>query len=222
MSGMMEHVSMGPGWEAFLDPQKYWHYGFVLVAATISGVVLAFHPIYRDRPATIESMELSKTLIIYTTVGALIAIICTVTPSMGFVIFGIGGLMRFRTQLGASKSTGHAIMGTLVGLCWGLGLQMVAVLATIYFWGMIYFLERTSVVELVVGGVKISDMASATEAYRRAITEAGCKVCSHAKNFKKVQMTFVFKMPRKTTIENVVSKVEKIPEALQGTPDWPE
>ncbi|MCP4600018.1 MAG: hypothetical protein GY847_05675 [Proteobacteria bacterium] len=222
MNDLIGEVSMGPGWSAFLDPQKYWQYGLILLAATLSGAALAYHPVYNGRPSTMESIELKKTLIIYAAVGALIAIICTVNPSMAFVIFGIGGLMRFRTQLGASKSTGHAIMGTLIGLCWGLGLEMVAVFSTVYFWAMIYFLERTTVVELTVGGVKIPQMGPATEAYRKAIINAGGRVCSHSKNFKKVQMTFVFKMPHKVVIDNVVAEVEKISEDLKGTPDWPE
>ena len=222
MNHLAADVSIGPGWNAFLSPEQYWQYGFVLVAATVSGVILAYHPVYRFRPSNMETIELAKTLIIYTVVGALISIICTVNPSMAFVIFGIGGLMRFRTQLGASKSTGHAIMGTLVGLCWGLGLQMVAVLATAYFWGMIFFLERHHVVQLEVGGVKVADMGHATEAYRAALYSAGCRVLSHSKKFKKLEMTFIFRMPKKVTMEQVIAEVEKIEERFRGTPDWPE
>ncbi len=222
MNELLGQVRLGPGWEAFSDPQLYWQYSLILVAATLSGAALAFHPIYRGRPATMESIELRKTLIIYSTVGALIAIICTVNPSMAFVIFGIGGLMRFRTQLGASKSTGYAIMGTLVGLCWGLGLEMVAVVATIYFWLVIYFLERSSVIELTVGGVPIAEMGAATAAYKAAIHKTGCTVSAHSKNFKKVQMTFVVRVPRQTKIDAIVDEVNKLPEGLRGTPDWPE
>jgi hypothetical protein len=222
MNDLVQEVSVGPGFDAFLDPEKYIEYCTILLAATASGALLAYHPVYRSRPSTMDSIELAKTLIIYTVVGALIAIICTVNPSMAFVIFGIGGLMRFRTQLGASKSTGHAIMGTLVGLCWGLGLEMVAVLATIYFWLMILFLERTIVMELSIGGVEIPDMSASTEAYRKAIVKGGGKVLSHSKNFKKKQMTFFIKMPGKRTTDKLVSEVERIEEPLRGTPDWPE
>ncbi len=222
MPDFATQVSLGPGWEAFQDPQLYIQYALILLAATASGAILAYHPIYRGRPASMEDLELKKTLIIYTAVGALIAIICTVNPSMAFVIFGIGGLMRFRTNLGASKSTGHAIMGTLVGLCWGLGLQMVAVFATVFFWLMILFLERASIVELTVGGVKIPKMGPSTEAYREALAKAGCTVSSHSKNFKKVQMTFVFRLPGKVSLESVINSVDNIPEELKGTPDWPE
>jgi len=222
MNDFASEISLGPGWSAFLDPDQYLRYGLILLAATVSGAALAYHPVYRGRPTTMEDFELRKTLIIYSSVGALISIICSVNPSMAFVIFGIGGLMRFRTNLGASKSTGHAIMGTLLGLCWGLGLEMVAVFATVYFWLMIFFLERSTVIEITVGGVKIPRMTLATEAYRAALSKVGCTLRSHGKNFKKVQMTFVFKLPRKISLDQVIAEVDKMPEDLKGTPDWPE
>lgn len=221
MPEIMGNLSTGPGWHAFLEPSRYLDYALILLLATCSGTVLAYHPVYRGRPQNIEALELKKTLIIYSAVGALISVICLANPSMAFVIFGIGGLLRFRTNLGASKSTGHAIMGTLLGLCWGLDLQMVAVLATVYFWVMIYFLEKTNIMELNVGGVNIEDMGRATEAYRRAIESTGAVVCGVAKNFKKVQMTFVFKHSSKVSFESVIAAVNDIPDDLKGTPDWP-
>src|SRR6476619_2100836 len=126
------HLVLGPGWAGFADPSSYMRYAVVLFAATASGAVLAYHPAHRGRQVTILDVEQQKTLIIYSVVGALIAEICAVNPSMAFVIFGIGGLMRFRTDTGESKSTGNTIMATLIGLCWGLGLELVAVLATLY------------------------------------------------------------------------------------------
>jgi len=221
MPDIIGTLTQGPGLAAFADPMKWIQYALILVEATLSGAVLAYHPVYFGRPKSMEDLELAKTLIIYSVAGALISIICTAAPTMAFVIFGIGGLMRFRTNLDSSKSTGHAIIGTLVGLCWGLGLELVAVLATVFFWGMIFFLERATVVELIVGGVKVAQMLAATEAYREAIAKAGCRVSAHHKNFKKGEMKFVFKLPRKLTIEKVIAEVDKIPEELRGTPDWP-
>ena len=161
MPDILDTLTAGPGLAAFTDPLKWLQYALILVEATLSGVVLAYPPIYLGRPKSMEDLELAKTLIIYSVAGALISIIGTASPSMAFVSFGIGGLMRFRTNLDSSKSTGHAIIGTLVGLCWGLGLELVAVLATAFFWAMIFFLERATVVELIVGGVKVAQMSPA-------------------------------------------------------------
>ncbi len=222
MNDIVGDVSTGPGFAAFLDPSRYVEYSLILIAATLSGAILAYHPVYRGRPRTLETIELSKTLMIYSVGGALISIICTVNPSMAFVIFGIGGLMRFRTQLGAGKSTGHAIIGTLIGLSWGLGLEMVAAIATVYFWGMIFLLERTMVVEVSVGGVELDAMPAATDAYRKAIANAGCRMLSDSKNFKKREMRFFFSVPRKVSMNKVIGAIDKISPELRGTPDLPE
>jgi len=216
-----EHFTAGPGWAAFSEPRQYLSAALVLLAATASGALLAHHPVYRRRPITLGVLEQRKTLVIYSTVGALIAIICTVAPSMAFVIFGIGGLMRFRTDTGESTTTGHTIMGTLIGLSWGLGLQLVAVLATVYFWIMIFVLEAASIQKVTIG-IDIANMARAAEAYREAFQRAGCRVLGHNKSFKKLQMSFVIRAPRGLDTETIWAALGAIPEELRGTVDWPE
>jgi hypothetical protein len=214
------HLVLGPGWAGFTDPSAYLRYTVVLVAATLSGAVLAYHPVHRGKQVTLIDIEQRKTLIIYSVVGALIAVICAANPSMAFVIFGIGGLMRFRTDTGESKSTGHTIMATLVGLCWGLGLELVAVIATAYFWVMVWVLESRAVRNLVVGGVAVADMARSTDAYRQAFTQAGCRVLGHSKNFKTIQLSFVLQLPDEAASERVSKEIAAIPDPLRGVPDW--
>lgn len=215
-------LALGPGWAAFSDLDSWLRYATIFLLATASGALLGYHPVYRGRPMRVEDLELRKTLLVYSAVGALIAIVCATTPSMAFVIFGIGGLLRFRTDVGLSKHTGHAIIASLIGLCWGLGLELVGVFATAYFWVMIYVQERSPLQELVVGGLALPEMGAAADAYRQAIGRAGGRVTAHDKNFKKQQMTFVFVMSDKRGLEPVVRAVEEIPEALRGTPHFPE
>jgi hypothetical protein len=140
---------------------------------------------------------------------------------MAFVIFGIGGLMRFRTDTGESTTTGHTIMGTLIGLCWGLGLQLVAVLATAYFWIMILVLEVAPIQKVTIG-IDVASMARSAEAYREALQRAGCRVLGHGKSFKKGQMSFVIRLPRHFEAEKLWSALSSVPEELRGTVDWPE
>jgi hypothetical protein len=215
-----DKLSLGPGWDAFLQPEQYSHIGLVLLTATLSGLILAFHPVHRGRPVTVDDVEQRKTLVLYSSVGAVIATICTVAPSMAFVIFGIGGLMRFRTNTGESKATGHTIMGTLIGLCWGLNLQLVAVLATAYFWVMIYALEAVRVERLVVAGVAQLNWPQAAVAYTEALTRAGCRVLAHNKSFKKDQLLFTLHVPRTYNIDDIGRAVAALPPELRGISDW--
>ena len=73
--GNLEKLSIGPGWHAFAEPEQYLHAALVLLTATLSGLVLAFHPVYRGRPISLVDLEQRKTLVLYSSVGALIAII---------------------------------------------------------------------------------------------------------------------------------------------------
>ncbi|MEY4582123.1 MAG: hypothetical protein RL701_6826 [Pseudomonadota bacterium] len=218
---VLEQLIPGPGWQAFVDPNQYWRVALVLISATLSGTFLAFHPVYRGRPVTLDMLEQRKTIIIYSSVGALISTICTVAPSMAFVIFGIGGLMRFRTNTGESATTGQTIMGTLIGLCWGLGLQLVATVATLYFWLMIYLLEAAVIRTLTVG-IDAKQMQVSAENYRDALRQAGCRVLAHGKLFNKSQMTFVVQIPRGIDALVVQRALTSIPEELRGHMDWPE
>ena len=216
----MSRFQLGPGWAAFHDSELYLRFALILISATLSSALLAYHPIYRRRSLSLEDLDLRRTLIIYGIVGALIAVVCSVSPSMAFVIFGIGGLMRFRTDVGASKDTGNAIMVTLIGLCWGLGLELVAVLATVFFWLMIFVFELAPARELRVGGVAVQDMGRSSEAYTSAIERAGGRVLGQAKDFRKGLMTFVFRI-RSSSLDNELDhELAQIPEALRGTPDW--
>lgn len=217
-----EQLTTTQSWTGFTDPTLYVHMLSVLGLATLSGALLAFHPVMRGRAITIESLEQRKTMMIYAVVGALISTVCTANPSMAFVIFGIGGLMRFRTDVGAPKNTGHTIMSTLIGLCWGLHLELVAVLATTYVWVMMYVLEASPLRQVTVGGLAVPDMSRSEEAYREAIARAGCKVVGHTKDFKRMHMVFVFRMPNRDAFERITREVAALPDAVRGTPDWPE
>ena len=66
----------------------------------------------------------------YALVGAVTAKIVEANSAMAFVVFGIGGLMRFRTDVGPAKDTGRVILTAVVGVCCGLKLLVVAVRAT--------------------------------------------------------------------------------------------
>jgi hypothetical protein len=214
----MTRFDPGPGWAGFSNPDLYLRFASILIAATASSALLAYHPVYRRRQSSLADLDLRKTLIIYGVVGALIAVICKVSPSMAFVIFGIGGLMRFRTDVGASKDTGHTIMATLIGLCWGLGLELVAALATVYFWIMIFGLERARPLELTVGGVALADMGRSVDAYGAAIERAGGRVLGQSKNFKRAELAFVLQLPDGTEIL-LEREFDAIPPHLRGTPD---
>ena len=139
---------------------------------------------------------------------------------MALVVFGIGGLMRFRTNVGLAKDTGRVILTTIIGLCCGLELFVVAVLATLFGWVLILVLESSSVGRLVVQGLERERFSDAAQAYAGELRGAGCTILGEQKRVKKGTMTFVYRAPRSVTRADLEARFAALPEDRQGTIDW--
>jgi NhaP-type Na+/H+ or K+/H+ antiporter len=129
------------GWGAFLHWQLILEIVSVLLLATALAAVIAYHPRTYGKAKTLEEVDQPKVFIMYAVVGAVIAESVQVSPIMGMVIFGIGGLLRFRTDVGAARDTGRVILVTIIGLACGLKIYVAAVIATAFSWLLIYVLE---------------------------------------------------------------------------------
>ena len=113
------YAALREGWSSFADHFLLLDMVLVLLLALALGAVIAYHPSIRGRASTLEQFEQPKTLLMYAVVAAVVALIVQVQPAMAFVIFGIGGLLRFRTEVGDAKDTGRVILVTVLGLCCG-------------------------------------------------------------------------------------------------------
>jgi hypothetical protein len=91
----------------------------------------------------VEDLEQRKTLILMGIVGAIVSELVRVNPAMALVIFGIGGLIRFRTVLDNPKLTGKAILVVVIGLACGLGEFAMAVFITIFAWLLVFWLDSS-------------------------------------------------------------------------------
>jgi len=208
------------GWAAFRDIDFIAEMALVLAVSVLLAALIAYHPTTRGKASTIEEIEQPKTFIMYSMIGAVIAIIVKVQPNMALVVFGIGGLMRFRTNVGLAKDTGRVILVTVVGLSCGLGLYVVAVLSTVFGWVMIYVLESRSVERVVVQGLEKSSVQPAALAYTRALTELGCTIIGEQKNVKKGTVAIIYRAPRGLGRPTVEAGFGEIPEGERGTADW--
>ena len=164
------------GWSSFKDGWLLLDMVLVLLLALVLGAVIAYHPATRRRLSSLEHFEQPKTLLMYAVVAAVVALIVEVQPTMAFVIFGIGGLLRFRTMVGDAKDTGRVILVTVVGLCCGLKIFIVAIPATVIGWLLIYFLEQQIAGIIRVSGMAEQSMHESSRAHRSLIAQAGCTI----------------------------------------------
>jgi hypothetical protein len=210
------------GWSGFLDvPYMLESFG-ALILAVLLGMVIAFHPTTRRTIDTREEAELPKVHIMYALIGAVIGVIVLKYGMViGFVIFGLGGLMRFRSTTGSTRDTGRLIIVTLIGLISGLNLPNFAVLATLFAWVLIYIFDGHPVCSLEVSEIAKGRVADASREYRRVLEALKCTLISESKSHNKSRIEYVFRMPRRTTQAEVHKALcEQVPPEVRGEIDW--
>lgn len=208
------------GWKALRDVEFLLNTSLMLTTAVLLAAAIAYHPVTRGRASTLEEIEQPKTFIIYAMVGAIVAVIVKVAPSMALVIFGIGGLMRFRTQVGQAKDTGRVILVTVVGLCCGLELYGVALLGTLFGWVLVFWLERNTYERMVVQGLEVAELQRAAASYSKVLNAAGFRVLSEKNNVKKGQVSFIVRIPTNPSRDALTSAFEALEPELQGAIHW--
>jgi hypothetical protein len=210
------------GWHGFLDAHFMLESLGALVLATALAALIAFHPMTPRTVDTLEEAELPKVYIMYAVVGAMIGVtVLEYGVVVGFVVFGLGGLMRFRTNTESTRDTGRLIIVTLLGLISGLNLPHFAVLAALFAFGLIYLFDAHPICRVVVKQLPEGGVSRAAEAYRSALGASACKILSEKKAFGKRRVAFVFRVPRASTQEHLHAELTRlVPAELRGEVDW--
>jgi hypothetical protein len=210
------------GLEGFADVSFLGNALLMLVLSTLLAVAIAYHPRRLRAADTLEEVEAAKVYIMYAVIGAIIGIMVVKYGAVvGFVVFGIGGLIRLRTDMGSAILTGQLIFVTLIGLSCGLNLPHVAVLATAFGFVLIYILDRRITYCIDVKGLSSERLGETAAAYRDVLAEQGCRILSEKKSFGKDKVTFIFQSPRHVTREQLENLFEtRIAARLKGSIDW--
>ena len=210
------------GWAGFQDTDALLQSFGALVLATFLGAVIGFHPTTARSIDTREEAELPKVSIMYALVGAIIGeVVLQYGLVIGFVVFGLGGLMRFRTDTSSTRDTGRLIIVTLIGLIAGLNLPHFAVLSTAFAWVLIFLLEGRPVCQLEVDEIPEGRVKQAADAYRALLTELGCTIIREDKTFRKRRIDYVFRAPRNMKQSALHQALcERIPAEVRGEIDW--
>ena len=213
---------LGEGWQGFTDVGFLANALLTLTLAAILGAAIAYHPKHGQTADTLEEIEAPKTYIMYSVVGAIIGImVVKYGLVVGFVLFGIGGLIRFRTVLGSASLTGRVIFVSLIGLSCGLDLPHVAVLSTIFGFVLIYILDARVTYRIVVRGLPSKRVPEAAVAYRELLEQQGCRIMSEKKSIGKQKVTFIFQSSRHVTRHDLEELLEtRIEGSLEGSVDW--
>ena len=219
---LRETVVLGEGWRGFLDAAFLGNALLTLALAAVLGAVVAYHPKRTQSADTFEEIEAPKVLILYSVIGALIGImVVKYGLVVGFVLFGIGGLIRFRTILQSANLTGHVIFVTLIGLSCGLDLPNVAVLATAFAFVLIAILDARVTYRIDIRALPAQRIGEAAAAYRMLLEQQGCRIKSEKKNPERQRVSFIFHCARSVSREDIEGLIQsKVDAGLRGSVDW--
>ncbi len=172
---LAEPGSLGEGWRGFTDIRFLVNALLTLVLATVLGSIIAYHPKRGQMADTPEEIEAPKVYVTSAMIGAIIGImVVKYGLVVGFVLFGIGGLIRMRTVLRSATLTGDVIFVTLIGLSCGLDLPHVAVLSTAFGFVLIYILDAKIIYRFDVMMLASETVGPAAKAYRGVLEQHGC------------------------------------------------
>ncbi len=212
----------GEGWAGFLDLAFLGNTLLTLILATALGAIIAYHPKHIAAADTLEELEVPKVYILYAVIGSIIGILVVgYGLVVGFVLFGIGGLIRFRTLLRSANLTGRVIFVTLIGLTVGLNMPHVAVLATAFAFVLVYMIEARVTYRVDIRALNPDRIAESALAYRNLLEQNDCRVVAERKNPDKHRVTLLVYGPRGVRREELEQRIASgIDAPLKGAVDW--
>lgn len=185
-----------------------------LAVAALCGLAIAWHPRRSGKGDPVEDLEQRNTLILLAMVGAIVSELVRVEPTMALVIFGIGGLIRFRTVLDNPKVTGKAIMVVVIGLASGLGELAMAVFFTVFAWLLIFWLDSNVGFRIRLKLTSRSDSKATMVALLDTIRRVGGRTSSAEEYEHKDQIVVVGKLP--SSVDPVKFKAALVQKLPQG------
>ena len=212
----------GEGWEGFRDYRFLADFISRLLLASFLAAIIAYHPKSRRQVENLEAAEAPKCFILYAVVAAIIGtVVLKFGGIVGFVVFGIGGLLRFRTNVGSATATGRVILATVIGLCAGLDLPHVAILSTLFAFILVWIVDSHTTYSMNVQGLSKGVLSEAATAYRQELERNGFRILGERKNLQKHSFRLIFSGPSQKNCDEIEEALhQQIKEKYFGTIDW--
>lgn len=209
------------GWAGFLDMHFMADSLGALLLASVLGALIGYHPTTRRTIDTLHEVDMPKVYVMYAFIGAVIGVtVREFGMVIGVVVFGIGGLIRFRTDTDSTRDTGRLIVVTLAGLIAGLGLPHFAVITTVFALVLIYLFDSHPACRVKVEQLPAGRVPECADAYRAVLLAQGCKLISEHKSLAKQRVEFVFRLPRAGTRDGLHAELCGVPAEVRGEIDW--
>lgn len=167
-------IPIARGWTQFRGPRELLFFLFDVAVVVALTALIVYHPVRRKFRRTVTDLVMPRLFFLYSLVGMAVGFLVIQHGSMiGFVIFGIGALLRFRSNLGDPVDTVEMIIVTVLGLAVGLGLPVMALLVAIATWCFIWLGGRNSGVEISLKGKEAAQTLGASHQVEQMAAAAG-------------------------------------------------
>lgn len=211
----------GRGWSQLGNGTEIIEFAQALVEAMILTAILAFHPRMNSRRNDMREWSVPRTMFLFSLIGLLLGFLVIHHGYLiGFVIFGLGGLFRFRMETSSLSDTAMLIVVSLVGLSVGLDLPLMATIATAGSWLVVWFFGFRSHLLLEV---KFDDGASVGKSIETLETDfdaMGYRVVGVTKSKLKPVAEFILSSTHKSPRNHLVHKLSGMDLAARNIQDW--
>jgi hypothetical protein len=210
------------GWAQAANLSEIISFVLDVVATLALAAAMAYHPVRLREVCTLEDVRLPRLLFLYALMGMAIGFLVEHRGYIiGFVVFGIGGLLRFRTDLDVPADTGVMILVTLLGLCIGLSLPIMAILIAVAAWALIWVLGKREAYALEVRLKGAGDVANVLQRVDALAKDRGWRLVNTRKTRSKPAAVVVFSAPSTVPIEEIERAIEAVLAGKEsGVAEW--
>jgi hypothetical protein len=209
------------GWAGFLDVRFILNSLGILLLATLLGALIGYHPATRRTIDRLHEADMPHVYVMYAVIGAIIGVaVREFGTVVGVVVFGIGGLIRFRSSTDSTRDTVRLIVVTLAGLIAGLGLLHFAVMIALFAFGLIWVFDARPPFRIRIEGLPRERTSDCAAAYRGVLKSQGCSIISEHHSVEKERVEFVFRLSRRCTRDRLETELRSIAADRRGEVDW--
>lgn len=210
------------GWSQLYNTREMLEFLLAVVEATAMTALLAFHPKNIAVRSDANDFNLPRSMFLYALIGLVVGfLVIHHGVLIGFVVFGVGSLFRFRMETLSASDTAQLIFVALIGLSVGLDLPVMAMLLTIVAAIVVAVFARKSHLALEVKFESTADFAMSMDKMKASLEKAGFSFVDVNKSkFKPVAGIVLSSSDPKgrTTLVSEMTRQQKEPGS--GIEDW--
>lgn len=215
----------GQGWALLFQPRELAEFALSLIEAAFMTAAIVFHPVAMAERRKRTDFDAPRRLFIYALIGMVVGfLIMHHGYLIGFVLFGLGGLLRFKSD-DASGDTMRLILVTLIGLCVGLDLPVIALITAASAFAILYFVGGPAhfALEIRFKAKKLAEGQAEllVKQVAKQLFECGYPTIAMTKTKFQPVAEFVLSGPRGGTRNGLMHEMARIAEIKENAiEDW--